>query len=223
MREWSHLVWGVMILVLPASVIAQDPTRGLLYSNGGTWLNQAPAPTVAAIFPDSLVQTQTGFTARIDVPASTVTVQSETVAQFQGHELALEHGTLQLATASEMEVLVGCITVTPLTFDRTDYSVTDVDGKVNVSAAKNDVKIHVHGGTLRKAKPEKSFDIIVHEGQQATRQEHCAGAFNPAQVAAHGGAALNNPWVIGSAGAVAALIACLGLCHGDDALSPSKP
>jgi hypothetical protein len=217
-----HLAWGVMISVVSTSLMAQDANRGLLYSNGGTSLNDNSAPAIAAIFPDSLVQTQKGYNARIDVPGSTVLIQAETVVQFQGHELALEHGGLQLNTASEMQVIVGCLTVSPMTFDRTQYSVIDVDGKVTVVASKNDVKLHVHGGTLRKAKSDKSFDIIVREGEEATRQERC-GAVNPAQTAGASGAALNNPWTIGTAGVVVAGVACLGLCHDDDPISPWKP
>jgi hypothetical protein len=223
LHEWRNFVCGVMILIVPTSFIAQDANRGLLYSNGGTRLNDGSAPAVAAIFPDSLVQTLKGFNARIDVPGSTVLIQSETMVQFQGHELALEHGTLQLDTAREMEVIVGCVTITPVTSDRTQYSVTDVDGKVKVVASKNDVQIHVHGGTLRKSKPESSFDVEVREGQQATRQERCGAAPNPARTAGATGGLLTNPWVIGTAGVVAAVVACLGVCHDDDPISPDKP
>ncbi|HTU41241.1 MAG TPA: hypothetical protein VMF10_06000, partial [Candidatus Aquilonibacter sp.] len=70
-----------MIVLLPASLTAQDPTRGLLYSSGGTWLNEVLAPNVAAVFPDSLVQTQAGYAARIEVQGSSVLIQPETMLQ----------------------------------------------------------------------------------------------------------------------------------------------
>ena len=216
-------VCGVMILVVPTSFLAQDASRGLLYSNGGTRLNGGSAPAIVAIFPDSLVQTQQGYTARIDVPGSTVLIQPETVVQFQGHDLALEHGSVELDTARGMEVISGCITVTPMTTERTQYTVTDVDGKVMVAASRNDVKIHVHGGTLRRSKPEESLDIIVRESEKATREERCGAPANRATQAGATAGILSNPWVIGAAGVVVTVVACLGLCHNDDPISPDRP
>lgn len=223
MAVLRKFVCGVMILVVPTSFLAQDANRGLLYSNGGTRLNGSSAPAIVAIFPDSFLQTQPGYTARIDVPGSTVLIQSETVVQFQGHDLALEHGTVELDTARGMEVISGCITVTPITTERTHYTVTDVDGRVKVAASKNDVKIQVHGGTLRRSKPEESFDIIVRESEQATREERCGARANPASEAGATAGILSNPWVIGVAGVVVAVVACLGLCRHDDPISPDRP
>ena len=170
--EWRKLVCGVMIVIVPASLNAQIADRGLLHSDGGTWLNGSPAPAVSAIFPDSLVQTQAGHSARINLDGSTVLIGPETIVQFQGNELALDHGALQLDTAREMKVLIGCVTVTPITSDRTQYNVTDVDGRVKVVALKNDVKIHLHGAA-RRSKQGDSSDLIVREGEQATRRDRC--------------------------------------------------
>ena len=214
-----------MIVVAPASLMAQTSDRelrGLVSSDGGTWLNGSPAPAISAIFPDSLLQTQEGHTARINVEGSTVLVGSETIVQFQGNELALDHGSLQLDTAREMKVLIGCVTVSPITSDRTQYTVTDVDGKVKVVALKNDVKIHLHGA-LTKSKQGASADVIVREGEQAARRDRCGAAIRPTEGLNATGAFLDNPWVWGTGIAAAAVVACMGLCHGDDPLSPWKP
>ncbi len=223
MPDWCNLVCGLMIVILPASLTAQDANRGILRNDGGTWLNENPAPPSAAIFPDSLVQTQKGHSARIDVEGSTVLILADTMVQFQGHELALDHGTLQLDTAREMEVIVGCITISPITSDRTQYDVTDVDGKVKVVASKNDVKIHSHGAALRKSRQGVSSDVIVRQGEQAIREEHCGGPVNPDRIVGATGGFLNSPWAIGTASVVVGVLACLGLCHGDDPISPAKP
>ena len=218
--EWRKLVCGVMIVVAPASLMAQSMDRGLLHSDGGTWLNGSPAPAVSAIFPDSLVQTRAGHSARINVEGSTVLIGSETIVQFQGQELTLDHGVLQLDTAREMKVLIGCVTVTPITSDRTQYNVTDVDGRVKVVALKNDVKVHLHG-VVHRSKDGSSSDLIVREGEQATRRDRCGALAQPTQGTA---AILDSPWVWGAGGLVAAAaVACLGLCHTDDPVSPSKP
>jgi hypothetical protein len=211
----------MMIVILPTSLLAQDPNRGLLHNDGGTWLNEVQIPTVAAIFPDSLVQTEKEHTARIDVDGSSVLIGPETMVQFQGHELVLDHGSLQLDTSRQMEVIVGCITISPISGDRTQYEVTDAGGKVHVAASQKDVKIHSHGGALRKSKQGSSSDLIVHQGEHDSRDDRCPGAIqenkgNPMPLLDTRGA------VIAGTGIVA-LITCLGLCHGSEPMSPSKP
>lgn len=225
MSEWRNLVCRMMIVILPASLFAQDANRGLLHSDGGTWLNEAQATPVAAIFPDSLVETQAGHIARIDVEGSSVLIAPETMVQFQGHELALDHGSLQLDTSRQMEVIVGCITVSPVNAERTEYEVTDSGGKVTVLASKNDVKIHAHETLARKAKQGESSDKIVHQGEHTERSEHCGGAAEQQEHAAIAGAGdrLDSWWAVVGASSVAVVLICLGLCHDDDAVSPAMP
>ena len=223
LAEWRKFVCGVMIVIVPASLMAQTTDRALLRSDGGAWLNGNPAPETSAIFPDNLIQTQKGHTATIDAEGSTVLVQPETVVQFEGDELVLDHGSLQLNTARQMKVRVNCITVKPVTADRTQYDVTDVDGKVKIVAYKNDVKVHYTGATARKSKQSGSSDTIVREGEQATREDRCGAVFKPTEGIDAKGAILNSPWAIGAGIAVVGVIACLGLCHADDPVSPSKP
>jgi hypothetical protein len=223
--EWRKLVCGVMIVVAPVSLTAQETDRtlrGLLHNDGGTWLNGAPAPATAAIFADSLVQTQAGYTARINTEGSTALIGPETVMQFQGSELALDHGTLQLDTAREMKVLIGCVTVTPTSSDRTQFNVTDVDGRVKVVAVKNDVKIHLHGAVF-KTKQGTSSDMIVREGEQAARADRCAAPARPTEGADARPSILNNPWASGTGLVVIGALTCWALCRGDAPVSPSKP
>ena len=62
----AQFVCGVMILIGSTTLTAQTTGRALVHSDGGTWLNDSPAPAISAIFPDSLVQTQSGHAARIN-------------------------------------------------------------------------------------------------------------------------------------------------------------
>ncbi len=212
-----------MILILPTSLVAQDPTRGMLHSDGGAWLNGAQAPAVAAIFPDSLVQTQRGHSSRIDVAGSTVLILPQTETQFQGEVLVLIHGGLQLVTTTKMQVLVGCVSITPTTAERTEYDVADVDGKVKIVVSRNDVSVHSHSAALLRSKQAASSDTIVHQGEQATREERCAEPSKPEKPVPGSGPTLNSWPAIGAGIAVVGTIACLGLCYGDDPISPSKP
>jgi hypothetical protein len=220
--EWRNLVCGVMIIILPASLMAQDSGRAMLHSDGGVWLNGNPAPNSSAIFVHDLVQTQKEHSAKIDAAGSTVTVQPDTIVQFEGEELVLDHGSLQVSTSHGMRVRVNCLTVIPLTSEWTRYNVIDVDGKMTVAAQENDVKIHYQGAAARRSKQVVSSDVTVHQGEQATREERCGGAAKPAEVINARGAILNSVWAK-TAGLAAIGLICLGVCHGDDPVSPSKP
>ena len=176
----------------------------------------------SAIFPDALIQTQKGYTAQIDADGTSVTIQPETMVQFEGLELVLDHGSLHINTIRGTRVRVNCITIIPLTLDRTQYDVTDVDGKVHVVAAKDDVKIHAKGAAYRAAKKGDSPDVIVREGEQSTRTEKC-GAAKPTDGVAAEGPILDRLGVKITALAGAIIITCLGVCRDDDPISPWTP
>ena len=130
-----------MIAVCPSSLATQDSGGAILHNNGGVLLNGNPTPPSTAIFPDDLVQTQPNAEAAIDAAGSTVTIKAETLLQFEGNVLNLEHGTVLVSTSRVMTVRVGCITVIPVSAEWTQYDVSDIDGKVTVNARKSDVNI----------------------------------------------------------------------------------
>jgi hypothetical protein len=221
--EWRNLVCGAMIVVLPTSLMAQDSARAMLHNDGGVWLNGNPAPNSSALFPHDLIQTQKGNSAKIDAEGSTVTVEPETIVQFEGDELVLDHGGLQVDTSHGMRVRVNCITVSPLEQAWTRYDVTDVNGRVTVAAHQDDVKIHYQGAAIRQSKQAAFSDVTVHQGEQATREERCGAAAKPADVINAKGAILNSIWAKGAGIVAIGVLTCWALCHTDDPVSPSKP
>ena len=146
-----------------------------------------------------------------------------TIVQFEGDELVLDHGGLQLNTSRGMRVRVNCMTVIPLTQEWTRYDVTDVDGRMMVVAQQNDVKIHYQGAAARPSKKAGFSDVTVHQGEQGTREEGCGTPAKPAGVAAVAHAILDNPWAIGAGSAAIGTLTCWVLCRGDEPVSPSKP
>lgn len=212
-----------MIVILPVSLIAQDSARAMIHNEGGVWLNGNPAPNSSAIFLHDLIQTQKEGRAKIDTDGSTVTVQPDTIVQFEGDELVLDHGSLQLNTSRAMRVRVNCITVIPITQEWTRYEVTDVDGKVTVAAYTNDAKMHYQGAAMRRSKQAASEDLIVHQGEQKSREERCGVAARPSEVVNANGAILNSVWARGAGIIAIGALTCWALCHADDPISPDKP
>jgi hypothetical protein len=220
--EWRKLVCGLMIVILPTLVLTQDSSRAMLHNDGGVWLNGNPAPNSSAIFLHDLVQTQNHNWAKIDAEGSTATVQPDTIVQFEGDELVLDHGGVQMITSVGMKVRVNCITVIPLTQEMNRYEVIDVDGKVKVAAHQSDVKIHYRLAAARVSKQAKSSDLTVHQGEQVTREERCGVPAKPVAELAATGAILSSPWAIGIGGAAVVALTCWALCRGGEPVSPAK-
>ena len=220
--EWRKLVCGLMIVILPTFVLPQDSGRAMLHDDGGVWLNGNPAPNSSAIFLHDLVQTQNRNWAKIDATGSTATIQPDTIVQFEGDELVLEHGGVQMITSVGMKVRVNCITVIPLTQDWNRYEVIDVNGRVKVAAHQNDVKIHYRLAATRTSKQAKFSDVTVHQGEQVTREERCGAPAKPVAELAATGTILSSPWAIGIGGAAVVALTCWALCRGDEPVSAAK-
>jgi hypothetical protein len=226
--EWRHLVCISMAAVLPASLCAQDTAAAMLQSEGiGVLVNHSAVPASTALFVKDLIETPKSVPARLDVAGSTADIIGETMVEFDGDELLLDHGSLSVHTARGLRVRVGCLTVTPIKPDEwTQFEIVDRDGKVTVRAAQNDVYIDARSKKLQQIKqPEHSNRDLVRQGEQKSRDEKCGGAYLNGPTAMPGiGAALNSPWAIGAGMVAVGTIACLGLlCHGDDPISPAYP
>jgi hypothetical protein len=223
--EWRNLVCGAMIVILPTSLMAQDSARAMLHNEGGVWLNGNAAPNSSAIFPHDLVRTQKETRARIDADGSTVTVEPETIVQFEGDELILEHGSLQVNTWRGMRVRVNCVTVSPPAQEWARYDVTDVDGEVLVLAYQNDVKIHYSGPATWRSKHVELADVTVYQGGQATHEDRCGEAPKPAEVHSANPAILNSIWAKGAGIVAIGVITCWALCRGNPVspVSPDQP
>ena len=223
MLHWRNLVCIVLVGILPVSLLGQETGAAILHSNGEVLVNRNAAPNSLAIFPDDLIETPKKAVARIELTGSAADINEESMVQFQADELVLDHGTVSVNTSREFRVRVGCITVTPVNADWTHYDVTDVDGKVTVSALKNDVYIDTRSTNPQDVKKAESKNReIVRESEQKSREEKCAAAPVPDHSDAYG-AIMNSPYVKWPTLAAVGVIACLGLCHSDEPISPAKP
>lgn len=226
--HWRHLVCMMLVPMLPVSLLAQESAGAILRSNGvGVLVNQNSPPPSMALFRDDLIETQKKAVARIEINGSTADINPETLVQFEGDELILDHGSLVVNTTRGLRVRVGCVTVTPVNDkDWTHYEVVDLNGKVTASAVKSDVYIDSRASKARQAKqPSQSSREIVRESEQKSREEKCGAAYTKvSQVAPGVGAVLNSAWAKGVGLGLAGLAVCLGtFCHDDEPLSAWIP
>jgi hypothetical protein len=222
--KWRNFVCLPMMVVLPISLFADDTGAAILRSNPGVLLNKSPAPGSSALFPNDFVETPQKAVARIEAIGYSADINPETMVRFEGDELYLEHGSLSVNTSRGLRVRVGCLTVTPVNNDWTHYDVKDVDGKVEVSALKSDVYIESRSSKPEQAKQSDHGRSIVREGEQKSRDEKCGKAAPETSGAIAGkGAILNSPYVKWSAVGIVGFLLCVGVCHGDDPISPAHP
>lgn len=224
--RWRQFVCLPLAVVFPVSLIGQDVSGAMLHgSENGVFVNESSAPPSIAVFENDEVRTLRNVVARLELTGSTAQINGETMVQFHSDELALDHGSLSIATSRGLRVRVGCITITPVnTAQPTQYDVIDVNGKVTVNAVKDDVYIDARQKNLETGKDAAHRDrSIVHEGEQKSRDEKCVEGDDVAQPTQGVGGIMNSlPARIMALGA-AAVVACWGICHYDDPVSPAKP
>lgn len=210
------LSW-LLVFVLPASMFAADSSAAMLYTNGTAWINGGSVPKAQAIFSGDLVQTKTDSLANIKATGSNVMVFSDSLVQFEGSALKLEHGGLNIGTSRSMGAQVGALKVVPASGSSwTEFEVRDTDGAVKIIAHKGDLKLIDANGTT----------TTLAEGQETTRDESKEKGKKRRReggaVPAAGGGVLDSPVAIGVGIGVIGGVAAWALIQDDEPLSPKK-
>jgi len=207
----------IMVLVVPAALFAADSGAAMLYSSGPTWLNGTSLPKSSAIFSGDLVQTASGSVAKINASGSSLIVLSDSLVQFEGSAVNVDHGGVTVSTSKALATRAGDVTVTPTATVWTQFDVKSVDGKVQIVAKKGDLTVDDGTGTTTLA-----------QGQQTTRDESeqtkkkkkkRAAAAAPAGV----GGIMDSPIAIGVGLAAVGGIATWVLLQSGNPASPAKP
>lgn len=150
-----------MLVVVPAALFAADASvAAMLYSNGTARLNGYNLPRSSAIFSGDLVQTASDSVAKINALGTSLTVLADSLVQFEGSAVKLEHGGIAVSTSKGMATRAGEVTVIPAESGWTQFDVTNVDGQVRITAQKGDLTVSDGAGTTTLA-----------QGQQTTRAE----------------------------------------------------
>src|SRR5580693_5778213 len=160
MCAFRRMVSCVLLLIVPASLFAADSGAAMLYADGAAWLNGSHVPKSSAIFAGDLVQTRSDSAANIHAPGSSITVFGDSLVQFQGTSLKVEHGGVSVSTSKGIFTTAGDVRVSPVSNAWTEFNVTDTDGIVRIAARKGDLMITDDSGTVTLA-----------QGQETTRDE----------------------------------------------------
>jgi len=175
-----------------------------------------PRPS-SAIFSGDLLQTRSDSIANINQPGSTVRVLADSLAQFEGSSVKIDHGGVTVSTSKGMATTAGDVKVTPTSNVWTEFNVTDVDGTVRIAARKGDVTISDGKGTVTLAQGQETTRDESSDDKKKNRKQ--AGGATPGAT----GGVLNSPIAIGIAGAAAVGLTTWVLVKDDDPASPAKP
>lgn len=213
---------AILVVVFPLSLLAAESTPGaMVYSHGVTMLNGSSFPKSSALFSGDLIQTSADSVANISAAGSTVLVLNDSLVQYEGNALKLEHGGITISTTKLMATRVGDVTVSPVANAWTEFEVRDVDGTVRIAARMGDLAISDGTGTTTLA-----------QGQETTRDESQSQDDSQAQqkkkkkkaaAAALPGASigiLNSPEAIGIGGGIIIGGAIWVLLQGGAPVSP---
>jgi hypothetical protein len=224
---FRRMVSYVLLCFLPASVFAAETNAAMLYTNGAAWVNGAHVPRFSsAIFSGDLLQTRSDSVASITQTGSSITVLADSLVQFEGSSLKIEHGGLTVSTSKGVATTAGDVKVAPATSAWTEFTVTDVDGTVRIAASKGDLLISDANGSVtlpqgQDTTRQESTDQVNNNEQQPKekkKKKRAAGA----AVAAEGGI-LNSPIVIGAGSAAIAGVTTWVLLQSSNPTSPSTP
>jgi len=220
MSAFRKMVSCVLLLAFPASLFAADSGAAMLYATGAAWVNGSHVPNASAIFAGDLVQTRSDAAANINAPGSSITVLGDSLVQFDGASLKVEHGGVAISTSKGVAASAGDVKVAPASNSWTEFNMTDVDGTVKIAARKGDLSITDDNGTTTLA-----------QGQETTRDEQSDQSDNKKKnkkrgtgaAPAAGGGILDSPLAIGIGGAVIVGVTAWVLIRNDNPVSPSEP
>ena len=210
----------LMLVIFSGALFAADQPAAMLYSHGTALLNGNSVPRSSAIFSGDLVETNKDSVANINATGSTILVLNESLVQYEGSAVKLEHGGVTVSTSKSLATRAEDVTVSPAASVWTEFEVRDVDGRVKIVARKGDLTISDDSGTT----------ATLAQGQETTREEsesqkdkknrrrEVPGAAAPAA----SGGILDSPVAIGiGTGAIVGVTAWV-LIRGDDPASPAK-
>jgi hypothetical protein len=220
MSAFRKMVSCVLLLAFPASLFAADSGAAMLYATGAAWVNGSHVPNASAIFAGDLVQTRSDAAANINAPGSSITVLGDSLVQFDGASLKVEHGGVAISTSKGVAASAGDVKVAPASNSWTEFNMTDVDGTVKIAARKGDLSITDDNGTTTLA-----------QGQETTRDEQSDQSDSKKKnkkrgtgaAPAAGGGILDSPLAIGIGGAAIVGVTAWVLIRNDNPVSPSEP
>jgi hypothetical protein len=221
MCAFRRMVSCVLILMVSASLFAADTgASAMLYADGAAWVNGSHVPKSSALFAGDLVQTRSDSAANIHASGSSITVLGDSLVEFEGTSLKVEHGGVSVSTSKGIGASAGDVKISPASNSWTEFNVTDTDGTVRIAARKGDLTITDDSGTVTLAQGQDTTrDEQSDKNDKKKKDKKQAAGAAPAA----GGGVLNSTVAIGVGGAAILGVTAWVLLRSDNPVSPATP
>jgi len=215
----------MVAVVFATALFAADQPAAMLYSHGVAMLNGSSIARSSAIFSGDLVETSRDSAANINASGSIVLILNDSLVQYEGSTVKLEHGGVAVSTSKSLATRVGNLTVSPAANVWTEFEVRDVDGQVQIAARKGDLAIGDETGTStlpqgQQTTRDQSQSQDDSQAQSNNKKKKRKAADGPA--AAASGGILDSPWAIGIGGGAILGATVWTLVQSQQPASPSK-
>lgn len=212
-----RLVPAILILLVGSPLWAVDPVVvGVVEGNGAVYVNGSQLTNSSAVTVGDVLQTKDAGVAHVTSAGASVSVQSNTIIRFQDAGVALDRGTVSVATGKVTSILARDFKITPSSTSWTQYDVIRASGSIQIFARKNSLTVSC--GTAKA--------VVVQEGQEISRDDGANCGL--AETRAGARPAATGPIITTATMGKAALLAGAGLAlwsgvQSDNPLSPSTP
>jgi hypothetical protein len=221
---YFKILSGIMVAVFPLSLLGAESTpSAMLYSHGVTMLNGSSFPKSSALFSGDLIQTGADSVANISAAGSTVLILDDSLVQYEGNGVKLEHGGVTISTSKLMATRIGDVTVSPVANVWTEFEVRDVDGTIRIAARTGDLTVSDGIGTTTLAQGQETTRDESQSQDNSQEQQKKKKKKAAADVPAASVGILNSPEAIGIAGGIILGGGVWVLIQGGSPVSPAKP
>jgi hypothetical protein len=214
---YVRILSSLMLVIFPGALFAADQAAAMVYSHGSALLNGNTIPRTSAIFPGDLVQTTKDSVANINATGSTVLVLNDSLVQYQGSMVTLEHGGITVSTSRSMATRAEDVNISPASGVLTVFEVRDVDGTVRIVARKGDLTIRDDSGATTTLAQGQETTREESESQKEKKRKRAGGA-----VPGAAGGALDSPVAIGIGTGIIVGVGAWVLIQSDNPTSPAR-
>ncbi len=155
---WRTASW-LLFLIGSSAAFAAD--TAIVYGSGVVYLNGAQVNSSGAVMVGDVVQTKDTGVAQLTTVGSSASMQSNTIVRFSEGGLALDRGTITIATGKGASVFARDFKISPSSGAWTQFDVIRSSGTIQILARKSNVTVSCGTGA----------PILLKEGQQLSRDD----------------------------------------------------
>src|SRR5260370_16910033 len=136
-----RLLSWLLVLLTPAALIAADADTAVLYGTGSVYLNGSLLSNSSAVTTGDVIQTKETGAANLNAAGSTVVIESNTIVRFQSSGLALDRGSVSVATGKGLSVFARDFKISPVSSAWTEFYTSRATALIHIIPPNNSITV----------------------------------------------------------------------------------